>query len=101
MPTRWSSRGSRSRELVAGSLLADAPIVAVSSKTGAGLDALRDGARGASPRVRRRGPTTGRRGCRSIACSRCKGFGTVVTGTLVSGTIREDDELTALPRARP
>ena len=27
-----------------------------------------------------------------------KGFGTVVTGTLVSGRIREDDELTLLPR---
>src|SRR6184192_3716700 len=33
--------GLDARELVAGSPLADAPIVAVSSKTGAGLDALR------------------------------------------------------------
>ena len=85
------------RELVEGTVLASAPMVRVSSRTGDGLDALRRRLRGpraaAAPRAGRRRP----RACPSIGCSRCKGFGTVVTGTLVSGRIREDDELLLVP----
>jgi selenocysteine-specific elongation factor len=86
------------RELTAGSFLADAPIVAVSSKTGSGLPDLRRALVGAAAAVRERdrdGPTR-------LPIDRVfsvKGFGTVVTGTLVSGTIREEAELTVLPGA--
>jgi selenocysteine-specific elongation factor len=85
------------RELVTGSFLDGAPIVAVSSKTGDGLDALRRALTSAASAVRERdrgGPTR-------LPVDRVfsiKGFGTVATGTLVSGRIRQDDELSVLPR---
>jgi selenocysteine-specific elongation factor len=85
------------RELVAGSFLEDAPIVAVSSKTGAGLDELRRALATAAARVASReedGPAR-------LPIDRVfsvRGFGTVVTGTLVSGRLRVDDEAVVLPR---
>src|SRR5207302_5132414 len=84
------------RELVAGSFLDGAPVVPVSSTTGQGLDAFRAALVDAAARVRRRsaeGPTR-------LPIDRVfsmKGFGTVVTGTLVSGRIRVDDELLIAP----
>jgi selenocysteine-specific elongation factor len=87
------------RELVAGSFLEDAPIVTVSAKTGEGLDELRRALALAAASVRERDGE----GAARLPIDRVfsvKGFGTVVTGTLVSGTIREDDELTVLPRDR-
>jgi selenocysteine-specific elongation factor len=88
------------RELTAGSFLADAPIVVVSSKTGQGLDELRQALleAAASVRVRNR---DGRVRLPIDRVFSVKGFGTVVTGTLVAGTIRDDTELLVLPRARP
>jgi selenocysteine-specific elongation factor len=85
------------RELTAGSFLADAPIVAVSSKDGSGLDGLRRALVAAASAVRERD----REGPTRMPIDRVfsvKGFGTVVTGTLVSGTICEDAELVVLPR---
>ena len=85
------------RELVAGSFLASAPIVTVSSKTGDGLDALRRALTSAASAVRERD----RGGPARLPIDRVfsvKGFGTVVTGTLVSGRVRQDDELVVLPR---
>ena len=93
------------RELVAGSPLARAPVVAVSSKTGAGLAALRaamlDLARAAP---RRASDRFGEGAAVRLPVDRVftvKGFGTVVTGTLVSGVIRENDELVLMPAGRP
>ncbi len=87
------------RELVAGSPLAGAPIVAVSSKTGEGLDALKsalaDIAAGAPARTGEGAP----RLPIDRVCS-MRGFGTVVTGTLAQGTLRVDDELEILPPGR-
>jgi len=86
------------RELVAGSFLEGAPIVAVSSRTGEGLDALRAALveAGRAARGRRAdGPTR-------LPIDRVfsmKGFGTVVTGTLVSGRITVDDDLILVPTA--
>ncbi len=85
------------REFVAGSFLESAPIVAVSSRTGAGLDDLRSALGRAAAAV------PGRPGAGLIRMPidrsfSIKGFGTVVTGTLVAGTIREGDEVTILPR---
>jgi selenocysteine-specific elongation factor len=71
------------RELVAGSFLQDAPIVAVSSKTGAGLDALHAALLRVASRVKGRDQD----GPARLPVDRVfsvKGFGTVVTGTLVS-----------------
>ena len=88
------------RELVASSFLADAPVVPVSVRTGAGLEALRsalvDLARPAARRARA--------GVVRLPIDRVfvmKGFGTVVTGTLVSGRVREGGELIVLPEGRP
>jgi selenocysteine-specific elongation factor len=88
------------RELVAGSFLADAPIVAVSSKTGQGLPALRAALRDLSLRTRPRG-TAGPVRLPIDRAFTMRGFGTVVTGTLVSGEIRQEHILAALPRELP
>ena len=69
----------------------------MSATTGAGLDALRQALVQLSSAVRRR-----RDGPAGAAADRSrvlvKGFGTVVTGTLVAGQLVEDDELMVLPR---
>jgi len=87
------------RELVEGSFLDGAPIIAVSSKTGAGLDDLRRALVDAAARVRPR-PGAGPMRLPIDRAFSMKGFGTVVTGTLSSGTIRVEQELALLPAAR-
>ncbi|MCU1384302.1 MAG: selenocysteine-specific translation elongation factor SelB [Acidobacteria bacterium] len=87
------------RELVAGSFLADAPIVPVSAKTGEGLDALRAALADASGRATARAAD----GVTRLPIDRVfsmKGFGTVVTGTLVSGRVSAEAELTVAPGDR-
>ena len=87
------------RELVAGSFLARAPIVPVSARTGEGLDQLRAA-------LVTQGAATHARSAEGVArlpidrVFSMKGFGTVVTGTLVSGRIRPDDELLIAPGER-
>lgn len=84
------------RELVAGSALADAPLVAVSARTGAGLDALRE----AIAALATSAPRQTRQRVTRLPIDRAftiRGFGTVVTGTLVSGEVREGDALVVLP----
>ena len=87
-------------ELTAGSFLENAAIVAVSSKSGAGVDELRNeliasaaGTSKANKNIRVPILPIDRRFTR-------KGFGTVVTGTLTSGEIGESDELDLLPIGR-
>ena len=87
------------RELVAGSFLDGAPIVPVSAKTGDGLDAFRRAL------VEVASHTAGRNtdGATRLPIDRVfsmKGFGTVITGTLVSGRIATDHELMLLPGER-
>jgi selenocysteine-specific elongation factor len=87
------------RELSAGSFLADAPLVTVSARTGHGLDELRQALVDLATTVRARN----REGLVRLPIDRVfsvKGFGTVVTGTLVSGTIHDESELVVLPRER-
>ena len=87
------------RELVAGSFLDGAPIVPVSAKTGEGLEALR----AALADVRRRAHGRPAQGVTRLPIDRVfsmKGFGTVVTGTLVSGRIAADAELAVAPGGR-
>jgi selenocysteine-specific elongation factor len=87
------------RELVAGSFLDGAPVVPVSAKTGDGLEAFRRAL------VEVASHTAGRNtdGATRLPIDRVfsmKGFGTVITGTLVSGRIATDHELMLLPGER-
>jgi len=87
------------RELVAGSFLDGAPIVPVSVRTGDGLDALR----AALVDVGGAAAARSAEGAARLPIDRVfsmKGFGTVVTGTLVAGRIAVDDELAIEPGGR-
>ena len=84
------------RTLLVGSPLADMPAVAVSSKTGAGLDTLRQ----RLAEVLRETPVRRDRGRPRLPVDRVfsmSGFGTVVTGTLVDGTLEVGQEVEFLP----
>ena len=75
------------------------PIVAVSSLTGAGLDDLKRVMATAAEKVQPRDSKALAR----LPIDRVftmKGFGTVVTGTLISGTIRREDEMEVFPTGR-
>jgi selenocysteine-specific elongation factor len=89
---------AEAREMVAGSFLENAPVVAVSSKTGAGLDELKSRLTEIGKRVPPRSADFVTRLPIDRAFS-MKGFGAVVTGTLISGTIKEGDDLELLPLA--
>src|SRR5687768_4062596 len=83
-------------ELVAGSFLESAPIIPVSAKTGSGLNQFKAALKEVSLQV----PARAEGFLARMPVDRVfamKGFGAVVTGTLVSGTIREGDELELLP----
>jgi len=86
-------------EFVAGSFLEDAPVVAVSSITGAGLDNLR----GELQRVASAVAEKSAAGLFRLPLDRAftvKGFGTVVTGTLISGAVRKEQEVELYPTGR-
>ena len=87
------------REFVAGSFLEDAPIVAVSSRTGEGLHDLRQ----ELSRLAEKAAEKKREGLFRLPVDRVftvSGFGTVVTGTLLAGESRVGDELEILPSGR-
>ena len=84
------------RDLLAGSPLADSPVVPVSSVTGAGLDRLRSALETAAAAARPRDPD----GLFRLPVDRVfsvRGFGAVVTGTLVSGRVAVGGEVEILP----
>ena len=85
--------------LVKGSFLESAPVIEVSSTTGEGLDQLRDAIAEQVSRVRLR-PIDGAARLPIDRAFSMKGFGTVVTGTLVAGRIAVDDELVVQPGGR-
>ncbi len=87
------------REFVKGSFLASAPILPVSARTGAGLDALRAALAAAAVEVEPGLPSQLLRLPVDRSFS-MKGFGTVVTGTLVSGRIAEGEEVSIYPEGR-
>lgn len=83
-------------EYLRGSFLEGAPIVAVSAKTGAGLDDLRKGLHTVAMEV------PGKDAARyfRLPIDRAfpmKGFGTVATGTLISGSVSAEDEVELFP----
>jgi selenocysteine-specific elongation factor len=86
-------------ELVAGSFLEGAPVVPVSSATGAGLDDLRR----ELGRVAADVPEKNASGFFRLPIDRVftvKGFGDVVTGTLVSGSVTKEQEVELYPGSR-
>jgi len=86
-------------ELVKGSFLEAAEVVEVAANTGEGLEALRAAIARQAGAVTRR-PGTGAMRLPIDRAFTMKGFGTVITGTLVSGRLRVDDEVVLLPSAR-
>lgn len=84
---------------VAGTFLAQAPIIPVDAPTGIGLDDLRLGI----DRMLAATPTAADRDRPRLWVDRsfaAKGSGTVVTGTLTGGTIAVDDEMSVLLAAK-
>jgi selenocysteine-specific elongation factor len=86
-------------QLVAGSFLEGAPVLRVSARTGLGLEALREALRS----VARASPSRPADGVLRLPIDRAfsmRGFGTVVTGTLVAGALDLGEEVEALPAGR-
>ena len=88
------------RDLVRGSFLEDAPLLPVSARTGEGLPGLQ--------RALRELASPDREAARAARAARLPidrafsiaGFGPVVTGSLVSGTLSRDQKLELLPERR-
>ena len=84
------------REFVSGSFLEKAPVLAVSAKTGDGLEDLRQALAAAAADVPAR--PAGRVFRLPVNRSfSIKGFGTVVTGTMIAGRVAVGDEIEILP----
>ena len=86
-------------EFTRGSFLEGAPVIAVSARTGAGLEALKSELRALAGRVQGK---DARRQLR-LPVDRSfslKGFGTVVTGTLISGRLESEREVEVHPLGR-
>ncbi len=87
------------REFVRGSFLENAPMIAVSAKTGAGLEELRQSLASVAAAAETKDAVAIMR----LPIDRVftmKGFGTVVTGTLISGTVRTEQEVQVYPLER-
>lgn len=87
---------AEAEDLVRGSFLEGSPIVAVSSRTGDGVEELKNILRELGSKV----PARSEHFVARLPIDRAftmKGFGAVVTGTLIAGEINEGDELDLLP----
>jgi selenocysteine-specific elongation factor len=86
-------------EYLRGSFLEGAPVVPVSARTGAGLAQLKEELLG----VARHAPEKDAARYFRLPIDRAfviKGFGTVVTGTLISGAVKPEDEVELFPARR-
>jgi len=84
-------------EFVRGSFLEGAPVVPVSAVTGQGLDELKAGLASVAAETPEKDATRHFRLPVDRAFS-LRGFGTVVTGTLISGTVAREEQVEAHPR---
>jgi selenocysteine-specific elongation factor len=90
---------SEVEELVAGSFLEGAPIISTSAHTGEGIENLKHNLESLSERIPARNSDTVLR----LPIDRSfqiHGFGTVVTGTLISGEVEEGQELALFPQLK-
>jgi selenocysteine-specific elongation factor len=83
-------------DFVAGSFLEGAPIIAVSSRTLAGIEELKQSLVNLAGNIQPKAVSAVPRLPVDRAFS-IKGFGTVVTGTLVAGSLKSGDEIEVLP----
>ncbi|MBL8330178.1 MAG: selenocysteine-specific translation elongation factor [Rubrivivax sp.] len=96
-PERLAELRAQLRTLLAGTGLAQAPVLPVSSVTGEGLDALREALEAARRAIVQRST----QGHFRLAIDRSftlAGIGTVVTGTAVSGQVAVGDRLRLSPK---
>ena len=87
------------KEFLSESFLDASPIIPVSSLTGAGLDDLKK----ALAKMAADSPAKDSTALMRLPIDRVftmKGFGTVVTGTLISGVIQKEDQLEVLPQGK-
>src|SRR5512133_718077 len=84
------------REVTKGTFLEGAPLVPVSSTTGEGLDRLKAELARLAAEVPER-PADGPLFLPVDRAFSMKGFGTVITGTLLSGQVGEEDEAALIP----
>lgn len=87
---------AEAEELVKGSFLEGAPVISVSSRTGEGIEEAKSALRKIGLEVPDRSSSFIARLPIDRSFS-MKGFGAVVTGTLIAGEIHESDELDLLP----
>jgi selenocysteine-specific elongation factor len=87
-------------EFVEGSFLEGAPIVPVSSTTGAGLEDLRQAMRSAAASIAQKDASRHPRLPIDRSFS-IRGHGAVVTGTLIAGSLAIDDEMELYPAGKP
>jgi selenocysteine-specific elongation factor len=88
------------REFLKGSFLEKSPILRVSSYTGQGIPELIQNLRESVARVGQKDDGAIFR----LPIDRCftmKGFGTVVTGTLIAGRVQKEEEVEIFPSQRP
>jgi selenocysteine-specific elongation factor len=83
-------------DFVRGSFLEGAPIISISSRTGAGIEELKQALVGLASGIEAKTVSAIPRLPIDRAFS-IKGFGTVVTGTLIAGELETGDELEVLP----
>ncbi len=84
-------------DFVEGSFLQDAPIITTSVKSGHGLEGIKDALANVAGQIMPKDSS----GLFRLPIDRrfsIKGFGTVITGTLVSGTLEQDNEVGILPK---
>jgi selenocysteine-specific elongation factor len=84
------------QEFVKGSFLEQAPIIPVSARSGLGLADLKDALRKLADATPHRNSKAAFR----LPIDRCftlRGFGTVVTGTLLNGALNKEDEVAIYP----
>ncbi|MFH1011524.1 MAG: selenocysteine-specific translation elongation factor, partial [bacterium] len=87
------------QELVANTFLQGAPVFVVDSASGRGISALRDFLLSELPKLQRKND----RGFFRLPIDRVfqmKGHGTVVTGTVISGSVAVEDRLELLPQGK-
>ncbi|MDQ1237969.1 MAG: selenocysteine-specific elongation factor [Thermodesulfobacteriota bacterium] len=85
------------KDLIKGTFLEGAPLVKVSSRTGEGIDELKEVLTNLAARVAVR-PVHGLLRLPVDRVFTLKGYGTVLAGTLISGTLSVGDDIEILPR---